>query len=95
MTSRLYQGWLTVSLDAWSLGAESAAVAALRMSKMAAGGSAGAREAALMVSEKVQAGLELQALLLAAGPQTPLGGTNKVLRHYQKKVAANRRRLSR
>ena len=96
MMGTTYTAWLKTGLDAWSLSTEAASVVGLRMMKMAAGGSAGSAEAALMVSEKVQAGLELQAMMLGAGPwQTPLARTQRTLRHYRGKVAANRRRLVR
>ena len=91
-----YDQWFKIGVDAWLLGAEASAVMGLRIARLAAGGEAGAREAELMVSEKVRAGLELQVELMRAGPSlTPLSGTRKALRHYQGKVAANRRRLSR
>lgn len=96
MVGSAYAAWMKASFDAWALGAESATVAGMRVAKIAAGGSPAATEAALMISEKVQAGLELQASLVASGlALTPLAGTQTALRLYRKKVAANRRRLSR
>ncbi|WP_425229248.1 hypothetical protein [Sphingomonas sp.] len=83
-------------MDAWMLGAEASTVMALRMTKLALGGDPGGREATLMVAEKIKAAAELQASLFADGMSlTPLSGTQKALRHYRAKVAANRRRLSR
>lgn len=96
MNGRDAGGWFRAGLDAWRLGAEASAVIGLRTARLAAGGDAAAREAALMVSEKVGAALELQADLLAAGSaSTPLAATRRALRLYRGKVAANRRRLSR
>ena len=96
MRSYTYRAWINAGLDGWLLAAEAAAVIGLRSARLAAGGDAGTREAALMVQEKIGAALELQAELLGAGlTLTPLAGTQKALRHYRRKVAANRRRLSR
>lgn len=96
MSTKIYGAWLQTGFDAWSLGAEAAVVAGLRMAKIAAGGKAGAREAELMVAEKVQAGIELQSRLLTGRlGLSPLAGTRNTLRHYRRKVAANRKRLSR
>ncbi len=86
--------WLRLGLDAWSLGAEASAVIGLRAMKMAAGGPAAETEARRMVSEKVAAGLALQALALTGGlGVTPQGAAAKTLAHYRRKVRANRRRL--
>lgn len=88
--------WFRAGLDAWSLGAESSMVAAMRIARIATGGKAAAAESRLMVSEKVQAALELQARALAGRlGTTPLAGTQQTLAHYRRKVAANRRRLTR
>ena len=96
MSSKLYGPWFRAGMDAWSLGLEASSVIGMRMAKLAAGGDAARREGELMVSEKVRAGLELQAeLALSPFSATPLGTTQKALKHYRRKVAANRRRLSR
>ena len=67
MRTRSYNAWSEVGLDAWMLGAEASTVIGLRFARIAMGGEAGTREATLMVSEKVAAGLELQADLIGAG----------------------------
>lgn len=96
MYPRTNSDWLTTGLDAWALGLEASMVVGMRMTRLSLGGDAGRREAMLMVSEKVGAGLELQAALLSEGADlTPLTATRKALRHYRGKVAANRKRLSR
>lgn len=96
MSTRSYAAWFRTGLDAWSLGAEASTVIALRMVRLAAGGAAGVGEANLMITEKVQAGLELQADLIGMGlGLTPLAGMQKTLRHYRRKVAENRKRLTR
>ena len=88
--------WVRAGLDAWSLAAEASTVIALRMVRLAAGGTASVREANLMITEKVEAGLELQASLVGKGfSLTLLAGAQTTLRHYRRKVAANRRRLAR
>jgi hypothetical protein len=56
--------WFRAGFDAWSLGVEASSVIALRTLKILAGGAAAKREAHRMVSEKIEAGLALQALAL-------------------------------
>ena len=81
-------------MDAWALGLESSTVIGLRLTKMATGGVDSGEEARLMVSEKMGSALELQAAMLTGGlGTTPLAGTQKVLKHYRRKVKANRQRL--
>jgi hypothetical protein len=95
MSGKGYAGWMNASFDLWMLGAEAGTVMALRMARIATGGSAGAAEAELMVTEKIRAGIELQTrLLTGALGVTPLGATQSTLKHYRRKVAANNRRLS-
>lgn len=89
-----YQGWFNAGIDAWALGLEASAVIGLRAAKIAAGGIGAGEEAQLMVSEKMLAALELQAAF-ATGRMgsTPLSGAKQALRHYRRKVRANRKRL--
>ena len=88
--------WFRAGIDAWSLGAESSVVAALRLTRIAAGGRGAAAESRLMVSEKVAAVVELQTRAMTGQlGTTPLAGTQKTLDLYRGKVAANRRRLTR
>ena len=78
------------------LGVEASAVIASRMMKLAAGGEPAEREIRRMISEKTQAGIELQAKLMALGARAaPAAAVETMLRHYRAKVADNRRRLSR
>jgi len=89
-----YQGWTNAGLDAWALSMEASAVIGLRVAKMAVGGPAAGSEAFLMLSEKMQSAMELQSALVTGRlGSTPLAGTQKVLRHYRRKVKANRKRL--
>jgi hypothetical protein len=92
--SRRRNPWIKLGWDSMALGAEAASVIGLRSLKLTAGGAAAEREAALMVSEKVQAAWALQGLAMAGA----LGFTaprmaSKTLAHYRRKVRANRRRL--
>lgn len=88
------KSWMRLSIDAWALGFEASAVIGLRTLKLAAGGAAADEEARRMVSEKVQAGMELQRRALTGGlGSDPAAMTAKALAHYRRKVRANRRRL--
>jgi hypothetical protein len=87
--------WLQFGLTAWSLGVEASSVIALRTLKIAGGGVAAEVEARRMVSEKIETGLDLQALALTGGlGVTPQGAATKILTHYRRKVRANKRRLA-
>ncbi len=86
--------WLRAGFAAWSLGIEASTVIALRTMKIAGGGAAAEQEIQRMVSEKVQAGIDLQTKALTGGLGfTPESAANKTLSHYRRKVRANRRRL--
>jgi hypothetical protein len=90
-----YTGWANAGASAVALGMEASAVIGLRMVRMASGGAASGEEVQRMVSEKLASALELQtAMLTGQLGTTPLEGTQKILRHYRRKVRANRRRLS-
>lgn len=78
----------------WLLGAESAMVIPLRLTRLAAGGTVARKEAELMVSEKIEAHGRLANVLadggLGDGPQAIAGG---VVSYYLAYVRGNRRRL--
>jgi len=96
MDGKAYGAWMKAGMDMWMLSAEAGTVMALRTARIANGGSAGAAEAELMMTEKVRAAIELQTrLMTGALGVTPLGATQGTLKHYQRKVAANNKRLSR
>ncbi len=77
-----------------TLALESASVIGLRAAKAAKGGPGSTDEAWRMCSEKFIALAELQALMLMGTlGATPTEAAKKSLNHYQRKVAANRRRL--
>lgn len=89
-----YAGWATAGYDAWMLGLQSATVMGLRAAKIASGGDVDGSETRLMIAEKMQSAFELQMAMMTGGlGTTPLSGSKAVLRHYKRKVAANRRRL--
>jgi hypothetical protein len=71
------------------LAMESNRVIALRMMKLAAGGTSARREAALMASEKISEAFGA-AVTLATG-----GSNARVIARYRRRVAANARRLGR
>jgi len=87
--------WLRTGFDAWLLGLEASSVIALRAMKLAAGGAAANAEAQRMIREKIEAGLALQKLALTGKlGRTAQGTAAKAIRHYRRKVRANRHRLS-
>jgi len=93
--ARTRNPWLGIGMSAWSLGVEASTVIGLRTLKLAAGGAAGEAEARRMVSEKIDAGLDLQARAVrGALGFTPQAVAANTLSHYRRKIRANRRRLS-
>ena len=66
---------------------EANAVIALRMIKLMLGGRSARREAELMVSEKIHAGIEAGASLLAGA------SGNDIIHRYRQHVARNAKRL--
>ncbi len=90
-----YAAWASAGFDAWTLGMDASAVIGLRLARIAVGDAEAGREAQLMVTEKLEAALEMQAdLMTGRFGSTPLSGTQGLLRHYGRKVRANKRRLS-
>ncbi len=83
-----------LGMEMWLLGMESALVIGLRTIKLAAGGAAADRESRRMVAEKISAAAELPLVLAASGITSPEALTRSAVRHYSKKVHANRKRLS-
>lgn len=94
--SKARNPWMQIGWDAWMLGAEAATVMTLRSVKIATGGDADGREARRMVQEKLEAAQALQVLALTGGlGVTAPSVVDKTLKHYRRKVRANRRRLQR
>jgi hypothetical protein len=86
--------WFGIGMDAWALAAESNMVIAQRMSAMAFGGPAAAKEAERMVSEKVAANMAL-GFDIASGKHglSPASVMSGSIAHYSKAVRSNRKRL--
>jgi hypothetical protein len=87
--------WIGIGLDAWRLGFEASTVIALRTAKIAAGGAAGRAESERMVQEKIDAAAALQMKAMTGGlGASPASMSARTVAHYRRRVAANRRRLS-
>ncbi len=85
--------WMKLATDSYLLWADSMMVIGMRTSDMMTGRGS-SHENVRMVTEKVQANAELAAKLFWGGPTTPEKAAHKAVRHYRKRVRANRRRLS-
>ena len=95
MKRRSSNPWMSIGFDAWRLGFEAATVVGLRTMAIARGGPAGEAEAQRMLAEKVDAGLALSGLAMTGRlGLTPASASARTLAHLQRKVSANRRRLS-
>jgi hypothetical protein len=87
--------WFGLAFDTLALAVESQVVVGLRLAKFAAGDTAALAEANLMVAEKAQAVLELQARgVMALMTGSPGVSARGAVAHYRRKVRANRRRLT-
>jgi hypothetical protein len=88
--------WLSLGMDAWTLGIEASTIIGLRTLKIAAGGAAGEAEVRHMIAEKITAGLQLQTMALtgALGP-SPDRAVAASMAHLRRKVRANHKRLTR
>jgi hypothetical protein len=88
--------WTRLLFDTWSLGLETSAVIASRTMKLAAGGAPAETERRRMLAEKIEAALSLQVLALTGGlGTTAQSAVRGSVRHYRRRVRANRRRLAR
>ena len=85
----MFKAWMVFAFDAARLGAETQSVVALRMMRLAQGGSSAQREAQLMLTEKNLAFAE------AIGTLAVGGSVQKVMRRYRSHLRANRSRLTR
>jgi len=96
MTQPFGRSWIAIGLDAWLLGAEASTVIALRSARLAVGGAAAWVEAERMVSEKSAAHFALGMALVSGSMGTSAEGIARgTVRHYRRRVRANRRRLAR
>jgi hypothetical protein len=88
--------WMTLAVSGTRLVTDAQQVVALRLAKLALGGPAAEREASLMVSEKVKAFTESQRLVVSAAVRGKADrAPASVIGLYQRRVGANKRRLSR
>ena len=88
------QSWPRLMADSSLLMADAGTVMMLRAWRMMAGGTAAAREAERMLSEKVEAGFELAGAFAAGKVATPEAAARKAISVYSRRVKANRERLS-
>jgi hypothetical protein len=93
----MFNPWFALSLKAMQMGMEAQSVIALRMLRLASGGARMEAEATRMVTEKVAAAAEAQAVAAVA----PISGYPQhvvainALKVFKKRVRANKRRLTR
>jgi hypothetical protein len=91
-----HNSWLSLSMDAWSLGFEASTVMALRTLRLATGGADAQLEAQRMVTEKIDAAFDLQARAMTGRLGSSVEeATAKTVSHYRRAVRANHRRLTR
>jgi hypothetical protein len=93
----MFNPWFALTFKTIQLGLEAQSVIALRMMRLAAGGAIAQTELRRMITDKIAAGIEAQAV---AASSVASGHNNevvagKVLRVVRKRVRANKRRLSR
>ncbi|WP_395393471.1 hypothetical protein WBP07_00590 [Novosphingobium sp. BL-8A] len=86
--------WFGLASDSYRLWADSMMVIGMRTTDIMTGRGS-SHENARMVTEKLQANAELAVKLFWGGPMAPETAARKTVRHYGKRVRANRRRLSR
>ena len=94
---RVWNNWVSLSSQTAMLALEAQSVIALRLMRIASGGALARSEATRMVTEKVQALGEAQAIV-AVGAVTGRNRRHiakKVVGVYKKRVRGNRRRLAR
>ena len=93
----MYNPWLALSLKAVQMGVEAQSVIALRMLRLATGGARMEAEASRMVTDRVAAAAEAQAVaaVSALSGRSPHVVVSKAPRVVKKRVRANKRRLSR
>lgn len=86
--------WWSAGFELWQLGIDAGAVMTMRTARIAQGGTAGATEASLMITEKMEAAFEAQlGLMTGRFGMSPDDARRKLVRHYGAKVRANRKRL--
>ena len=93
----MFNPWFALSMKVVQMCVEAQSVIALRMLRLATGGARMKAEASRMVTEKVAAAAEAQAVaaVSALSGGSPYVAASKALRVVKKRVRANKRRLSR
>jgi hypothetical protein len=95
MTRRKASNPFGLASEMWQLGLESWQVIGWRTMRMMQGGAAAQDEGVRMVTEKWQASMELGlSAMTGASGLTPEAQARTAVRHFQKRVTANRKRLS-
>ena len=87
--------WLALAQDSYWLWAESMMVIGMRTTDILLHRPGHEREAVRMVTEKLRANAELATRLATAGALAPEQAMHKAVKHYGRRVTANRRRLGR
>ena len=89
--------WFDLSMSMMRLGVEAQQVVALRTVKLMTGGAAADAEASLMVTEKMQAAADAGMAMMVGTMQgkSQAAIAKQVVGTYRRKMAANRRRLTR
>jgi hypothetical protein len=93
----MFNPWFSVILKTVQLSFEAQNVIALRMMRLVTGGAAAPIEARRMIAEKITTGVEAGAVAASsvASGHRNAAVAGKILRVVQKRVHANKRRLSR
>ena len=91
MTAR--NPWLNLTFDAIQLGMEAQTVIGLRVMKALTGGPGANAEVSRMITEKIEASMELGSSMMSTALSEPHVGPTKAVAMYRKKVQANRKRL--
>jgi len=87
--------WNMLAYDSWKLALDASAVIWLRMGRFALCSPDAAQEWCRMVNEKIDSALTLQARTLTGRMgASQFDVTRASVRHYRRKVSANRRRLT-
>jgi len=87
--------WLNLALNSWMLCLEASPVIASRLSRLSALDGGALAEAHLMVSEKLDALVQLQGMAITGRlGRSPLSAALLSVAHFRRAVASNHSRLS-
>jgi hypothetical protein len=92
----MFDSWFALTFKMAELGFEAQNIVALRLMRLAAGGSSGQAEATRMVGEKISALGEahIAGTTAVVKRRSVNVVAQKIIRIYEKRIRANRRRLS-